>query len=152
MSSAPTLSIGATVLQDYFDTGFSASVDGWADIAWLTNAVVDQYTTSSAFVAISDVTVTCDGVVHAALVPDSWGAPTSGWGVSKMSGIVRTTMTTTYSPGPHAVIFSTYISPQLFPKILAGEPPRLWLFTPAKKTVKVDFRLWRQGFRPMKPT
>jgi hypothetical protein len=149
MSSSIT--VGATTFLDFYKTGFVTEQDGWAVVKFLENATVKKYIDSSAHAAITDIHITCGGDCTAAIVPDSWGTPTSSVTVEAgFAGVPCPVQTTTYMPKT-TVPMDDYIVPQIFPKVLSGEPPLLWLHTTGKKKVTVNFTIWRHGFKPQKP-
>jgi hypothetical protein len=149
--SAPSLTIGATVFEDFMDQSVPQSVTGWGVVKFLENATIKKYTDSSAFVAISDVRIECNGSSISCLAPDDWGTPTATTTTTVAMSGLPTCMTTAYNKDA-TLPWIAYLTPQLFPKVLVGSPPIVWIFTGSAQTVIIHYKLWRKGFKPIKPT
>jgi hypothetical protein len=115
------------------------------------HAVVKEFIKHSMHAAISDIEIFCSGTSYSALIPDSWGTPgdaaTRANGINRCNGIVATNI---YKPYV-SVSFLPWLTPQIKPAVLVGEPPSLLVHAPADTHVLVTFNVWRHGVNPSKP-
>jgi len=114
------------------------------EIKFLEEALIKKYAETRVMVGISNINIWCSGTVHASLVPDSWTNNT----ITNF-GSCPVVATNSYHPTTD-VPFIPYISQQLKPKILVGEPPVLILLAPNEIKVIVSFDLHLHGVAPVK--
>jgi hypothetical protein len=136
------------------DLGFTTEVDKTTVfVSFLNHSTVDQFAKCSLKVAITDIKVVCGGTLTCSLIPDSWGLPPSAdlkdptKGIALCPGLCMTTLYT-----PHVTpIMSAFLSPQIKPKLLIGEPMGLLMYSHEKVTATITFKLHRHGIMPPKP-
>lgn len=135
-----------------FDTGFLVLMEAKKHtvVKFVDLQVYKNYGASRAHVAVSDVTISFSGSCYAALIPDSWSAPTTDDPAKGIGLCMAPSMTTTYTPRER-VDFPVGVSQILHPKTLTGEPPSLLLFSPNAGTVLVKFKFHVHGIRAIKP-
>jgi hypothetical protein len=138
---AETIGLGGVIL---------VKKDTYSLLKFLNEDVVKRYAESRMMVGISDIKIRASGSVHASLIPDSWSKPADSADPSKGIGqCPHPCVTTLYQPDatPHMAHFLT---PQLKPKVLVGEPPALLLWSSSDISVNVTFTLHLHGVGPLK--
>lgn len=118
-------------------------------VQFMQETIVKKYGESRMMVGISDIEVVCPQTVHCALIPDSWGKPKDDAFAEAMGFCPCPALTTLYTPTAK-LEFAPFLTPQLKPKTLIGEPPALLLFSTQKVSCQIKFRLHLHGVGPIK--
>jgi hypothetical protein len=131
-----------------FATSLKATEPAFVDFA--KNETVLKFLPTCIKAAITDIRISCPGTVHAALIPNSWGVPAAKTLESTVGLCPAPCMTTMYTP--HVTPFvSAFLTSQIQPAVLVGEPIALLLWADKAVTVNITFTFHRHGIKPAKP-
>jgi len=126
------------------------SKDKYTLLKFVDESIVKTYISTRVLAAVDNITVKCGGTVHCAIIPDSWGKPTDNADPNPGIGqCPAPAMTTLYEPTVRPTMIP-FITSQIKPKTLIGEPPALLLWSSTDVTVNVTFQLHLHGVAPVK--
>jgi hypothetical protein len=137
---------------DSIDLGFSLELAGGVSkhINFLENEAILKFLPTCLKAEITNIRLFCPTTAHASLIPNSWGQP-SETTLAKTVGLCPAPVATSvYTPNV-AFNIPSYLSGQMKPNVLIGEPLGLLIWTPTKTTVQITFTFHRHGIMPAKP-
>jgi hypothetical protein len=134
------------------DLGFSTQLVGGESryISFKLNDAVNKFLPTCMKAEISNIKVFCPTTAYISPMPDSWGQPTDKTLAGTVGLCPAPVATSVYTPNVN-VTLPAYLSGQMKPSVLVGEPVGLLIWVEKATTVQVTFTFHRHGIMPAKP-